>query len=437
MKKYIRKECVNMGKNRAYDEIDVSEDVKNRFYYNCLNYAEKVEVGLDDENVVSTVFETKQKERSSLLDKFIKCAAVACVVGVIGFLGSKGLNYFGQEKTNVSPAKEITTKNQKEDDEFAVEYTRDALIAVYEFIFHDKQEVLYDSKFEKLCYDKKGKLKEGYEEREFFVDMPDGSKLSRKYVGRDFVYIERKEANKNACSRSELIYSMTPDDSMEKVKMSCNEIENDFSKYDYVYFLQGDYLVRVKLDTEFTTWMDKTSKYSNITKIDDKLIVYKRAPENTKIDTNDVVDFFDANMYPSAEYKIINTANKKEIKKFNATHLAICIQRDMLVAYFVDEKHNIWRIKDVDVYHNDLEKIPVSIAEEYMGDAVNYQKQIFGVNENYKIEKIAEGSYFYNSADDTNLVDEILAYRDDDTKILKADEYIDYSFFKDEFALSE
>lgn len=397
------------GNNNAYNEMDIDVSVKGRLFNNCVNYIENMDKTETTDNVVTNVFETSDYTYGqSKLEKFVKCAVAVVSIGALGVILSFGKKYIENPNEKAIPAKKTTRETETQNEEEMYEASlKEGLDCIFEHKFTGGEDPVYKKALETHCYDTRGKLKSGYEEKAFTVTCDDGTKKTKKFVGKDFVYIDSKTVRKNAEAAVELALATLDDDLKKKYRGYCEQKIDEISKYDYVYFLQGESLVRVRLDKLFTIWMNTSQSFSKIDMGESKVMTYVSNGEfrNYAYDQIGYTGFDDVNMFSGVSYDLVNKdKTTEEIGRINAISFVVCKQNDKLVAYYVDKKYVLWRIDDVDIYTeiNDA-KISAPISDEYL-DGQNYGPKI-GVNKKYKAKKIAEGIYeaeigYYNNSSD-------------------------------------
>lgn len=392
------------GNNNAYNEMDMDVSVKGRLLNNCMNYMDNIEKSKENDNIIEHVFETYNyvDNKKNKIEKIVKCAVAVVAVGAVGLLLSFGRKYVETPDDKVMPAKEAESEMPIEDDEAIYGFSQESVDGIFEHKYTLYEEPRYDKNLEHECYDEKGNLKEGYEVKEYSITYADGSKEKKKFVGKDFVYIDSEMVKKNASLAVKEFKSGLDDKMLEKYEDYCQRRINEMSKYDYVYFLQGTSLVRVRLDKKFTTWMNTSQTFSKLEMIESKVVAYLTASDiNTNL-TVKYIGFDDVNIATGSDYVLVNKDNKEDVfNELHALYFIIALQKDKNTAYYVDKDHILWRIQDVDIYtFSEDGIIPPSISAEYI-EQCNYSHKI-GVDKNFKAEKIAEGIYI---ADDENYND--------------------------------
>ena len=428
-------------RNNAYDEMDVNEETKKKFYDNCIRLVENMnneKLEERDGNTVQTVessnLEKVEKDKKS---RIVGAAVAVFAVGSIATMMAVGMNYL--KSNNSSVAKEKTTNKMSETttiadygsfyDSYLVD--EEEIKEMYEYV-DDSDDCIYNTDIVNLCYDKNGKLKNGYEEKEFI--LPSSNKKIT-LVGKDFVVITKDEVRKNADVVTERYLSGIDDHNLDKTKTVCEKNANEFCSYDYVYYIQGEYLVRTKLDKDGTTVCESGMKYLGLSKMGTEVLIH----EEYFLDANDervdnkyllnlkVFDYYknigkekydseeygnysfrDINILGSESIKLFDKKDRKLLARIDAYEHVYSVQDGKIVLYYIDVNNDLWRISDVSAFDTKSVK---PVDKNVTCDSLLHSKDIFsmefatGVDSNYKAEKIAKkvdvnSKFWYRTVDD-------------------------------------
>ena len=416
------------ARNNAYDEMDINEETKKKFYDNCINLMENMDSEQlekrDENNDVQTVESSelirKKKDKKS---RMVSAAVAVFAVGTIAAMMAMGIKYInGIDKK--SAGKENTTEvdETKNIDDYGSYYSSYVvddveISSMYSYVNNGEGNNDYNKDIAKLCYDKNGKLKEGYEEKEFNLSSGD-KKIT--LVGKDFVVLTRDEARKNADIVTDRYLSNLDDNNLDKTKPICEKYANEFCSSDYVYYIQGEYLVRTRLDKEGTTVCDSSMKHLGLSKVGNQIVVhgeyyldpnsengidenlaglkvfdyYKNiGKEKTDSEEYGYYNFYDMNTIITESIKLFNKKNKKLVERIDPYVYTYSVQDGIIVLYYIDTNHDLWRISNVSAFDDKSAKV---VCDKMTYDSLLSSEGMYrieiatGVYSNYKAEKIAK-----------------------------------------------
>ena len=433
--------------NKAYDNLGMSDLMKSRIYERCMEKGkeDKDEIivnsfGASLDNTrnrdITTIFLdssdlVRVRKKSSKYEKIMKCVASVVFIAFLSSMVIFGKKYYdGVNDKNVA-LKEGTTKEVEKDTENVFNVIRSVnrrrdQVGLEEYYRSNISDYLFESygenrsqntdykKYIDECYDSNGKLKKGYEVREYDLKTNGKTVNKIKLVGKDFIFISAKEAKDNSDIVKEEYLSEIEDSELEVAKKICAEYGDEFAAHDYVYYLQGTNLLRVRLDATAETWICNSDcyeyiknkysyhKYLGLKKVEGKVVVFTKEMEVKKpiIDLDTIKTFKDVNVIYGNVFKIIDKESEQEIKDIKYLYIKLSYQSGKNVIYYVDSNYNLWRIKNVKFYKKKSDEINGSLYKNEGLVEYNHKKDIngqleivFGVDKDYKAEKIAENVY--------------------------------------------
>lgn len=424
--------------NKAYDNLGMSELMKSRIFDRCVERKEENNSMLintfdassdssESREVTTSFLDTsdlvRAKKRSSLYENIMRFVASILVIALLSSMFFFGKGYFnGKNDENIALKNATTEKINDEiesavyeynryDDEYGEEeYERDyreQISSLYGFYSEttNKKGVIKKDDYKKYideCYDSNGKLKKGYEEKTFKLKSSnDKDKKNIKLVGKDFVVITAEDAKKNYESVKEEFLSKVEDEALEIAKRLCDEYGNKFASYDYVYYIQGDNLLRVRLSEEPETWIYNSlcykyakNKYSysefiGLKKVDSIVIAFrKKMTVNKKVCLEDKY-FNDSNLIEGSLLQLLDKKSEETIKNIKYLHILPAYDSGENILYYVDTNYTLWRIKNVKFYKESTESKEI-IEYNHERDCNGQIITSFGVDKDYKAEKIAQ-----------------------------------------------
>ena len=478
--------------NKAYENLGMSDFMKSRIYDRCMEKGEEEKdemivnsfgASLDDtrnRDVTTIVLDSSElvrvRKKSSKYEMIMKCVASVAFIAVLSSLVFFGKKYYdGINDENVALKSATTEKTDddlrvtfnipiKQDEEEELEDYFRSNVSDYLFENYDDSNIQPDDykKYVNECYDSEGKLKKGYEVREFDLKSNGETVNKIKLVGKDFIFISAEEAKKNVDKIKKDFIADYEDKELEVARKITDEYGNEFAAHDYVYYLQGPNMIRVRLDAIPVSWIDNgdcyeylRNKYSyykhiGLKKVDGKVLAYVKKIEVDEMvmDVDTLNSFDDVNITYGNVFQIIDKESEKEIKDIKYLYIKPAYQSEKNVLYYIDPEYNLWRIKNVKLYKQKEEMSSEGYKNNGLVEYVHKNElsgqidTIFGVDKDYKAEKIAENVCFeeyYGEEDDVSmdyhggfvLRENIEAYKKDGFKKLIDDEHVIYKEVKE------
>ena len=424
--------------NKAYDNLGMSDSMKSKIYNKCMekrkNEESRMEINsfdtssdsVESRECTTIMFDTSDlvrvRKKSSVYENVMRCVASIVIIAILSsilFLGNKYLNSMDKSSRVL---KNATTEYMFDEEErlAAIRRTEENELEeklrnkMDDFLHEDYSEVSGSSidykRYIKECYDSNGKLKEGYEEREFDLVTNRQQVNKIKLVGKDFVYISAKEVKNNIENYREEFLSELGDEEIEKAKMLFDDYIDDFARYDLVYYLQGDNLIRVCLEEDPIAWIHngecyETSKgeytyykFVKLKKANNKVIAFRNKTVTKKLNKEENKEFSDSNLMYGNQFQVVDKKTEKKVKDINYLYIKPVLESGKNILYYVDEDFDLWRIENVDFYKNDDGD---TLVEYNHNEECNGQiKTVFGVDKDYKAEKIAEKVYTDSGLDE-------------------------------------
>lgn len=247
----------DIEKNKAYENLGMNEEEVNNLLADCIEKKQELKAGISDLSV-RRIEKMKNNKYGDILRKAIVAsvsviATGAIIVGVIQYNGNKNNdnNKVVKMTTEIS-TEEKTTENLKEDN-----YEKKVKkLGLVDPLTYTKNCL---KKISKNCYDKDGKLKPGYEKKEY-VQGQDNRKL--EIVGKDFIEVDKIDGGVE-------VHTDNSDHFLTDENYSnfeCDEPGN------IVYFVCGDKQYRVLVDVVL---MDGMFPVDSIVGVEDGLWVEK------------------------------------------------------------------------------------------------------------------------------------------------------------------
>ncbi|MCR5630239.1 hypothetical protein [Eubacterium sp.] len=246
------------GRNKAYENLKANPDMKKHMLEACIEADKEDSLSVDELGIRRTE-NMKKKEYGDIFKRvvvasFSLIATGAIIAGVIQYNGNKNNDSKVAKTTEriTEETTEKTTENLKEDD-----YEKKVKeLGLVDPLTYTKNCL---KKISKNCYDKDGKLKPGYEKKEY-VQGQDNRKL--EIVGKDFIEVDKIDGGVEV--HIDNSYHFLPDEKYSNFK--CDEPGN------IVYFVCGDKQYRVLVDVVL---MDGMFPVDSIVGIEDGLWVEK------------------------------------------------------------------------------------------------------------------------------------------------------------------
>ncbi|SKA70747.1 hypothetical protein SAMN02745111_02099 [Eubacterium uniforme] len=482
--------------NKAYENLGMSDFMKSRIYDRCMERGmqdqEEMVVNsfgtssdaTENRDVTTIVLDSSDlvrvRKKSSKYEKIMKCVASIMVVAILSsmlFFGKKYFNGINDENVALKNATTEKTKDETKSNLFEFNYYydeneqeeyervyREQISSLYGFHSEvaNKNGVINNNDYKKYideCYDSNGKLKKGYEEKTFELKSSDENAKKIKLVGKDFIVITAEDAKKNMESVKEEFLSEVEDGGLEIAKRLCDEYGNKFASYDYVYYLQGDNLLRVRLSEKPETWIYNSlshkyarnkysySKFIGLKKVDTIVIAFRQKMTMKKQVGVEDKYFQDSNLIQGSVIQLIDKKSEEAIKNIKYLYILPTYEKGENILYYVDTNYNLWRIKDVKFYKENVEVTAEGLYDGKEFVEYDHEKECngqiktsFGVDKDYKAEKIAQNVYVETESneelareynDGFVLKDKIEVYKKGDFKVLIEDEHVIYKEVKE------
>ena len=279
--------------NDVYDVLGMSEDFRRDLIDNCfykIDVLEKTgaeEYGEKKSNVWDASKGIRSRKHKIGFRYFAKGVVAVFAVGCLVYLAALGVKYYN----NVDDEYEqnVPLKNGKETETYVYVHrsgVKGQDLDHYDITdsnsFHNAfestdNEWYVDSLPEenKKYYYEDNKLMDDYEERKFSYTNEDGVKKTFKIVGKNFVVISKKEALKNAKNHlKELNYIYNSGSDNQNYKIDSGKLtseQNEFADYEYVYYIQGDTLCRLKITDSVLIWKDNSAIFYELKKVGNRV----------------------------------------------------------------------------------------------------------------------------------------------------------------------
>ena len=382
--------------NDVYDVLGMSEEFKERLIENCFDKIDSLEhPGVEVHNEKNTnVWESSKKPRRQKSDRrinsYIKGAVAVFVIGGLAYMLSLGVKYYyksyplknGSQTNPTNPTNQTDPTNpitfvhgSRLPTENLDHYSMSSSNSMCDSFERTDNEWYEDSLNinNKKCYNN-GKLKGGYEEREFSYIDTYGYENKFQVVGKDFVIITKEEALNNAQDYVNM-FTFTYSNGTENTDID-SEIESDdlsnkilaFAGYEYIYYIQDDSLYRLTMNDEVKIWKDNSCSYASLGKVDGHVYAMsdgkKKSFEHNFEDVNVIKPTFIQITDENGEF-----INKTVYQKFFVK------DNDHINMYYVDADEDLRRMDNVHITNidedtilaNDLYRVYLEGASNYMG----------------------------------------------------------------------
>lgn len=385
-------------KNKNYEEYELSTESKEKITEGVLEHFKNLPATskseLDDRRI------GRMKKNNRIMRK-VALAAVSIGVSVAMIIGVIVYNN-GNKKDNRRVIKRADISGKSIEDRITL-----ANSTIFDLISpHGCKTYVYTNQYEEIsgqtvegdnqvlketeseCYDSAGNLKDGYEVKKI---QATNSEDYIEVAGKNFVRISASQTKVN--SDDTLVfyfdYGITEEESEKR--------DEDYMSYDYVYFVRGTSLYRIKCNPEFNVCVDKSREYDSIEEVDGK-IKYCSAFENIVDDKDENLPRFnDKNIVDkdsNSDDIYINLKNGNEVvgrayplnKKAYIFYDEDCDEKDADL-YYIDKSNELHRIKDVG-FKTSRYSI-YSSYRAYYGNILDTGKLM--VDKDYKDEVIASG----------------------------------------------
>ena len=358
--------------NDVYDVLGMSEDFRRDLIDNCfykIDVLEKTgaeEYGEKKSNVWDASKGIRSRKHKIGFRFFAKGAAAVFAVGCLVYLAALGVKYYNNVDDN-EYVQSVPLKNGKETKTYVHRSgVKGQDLDHYDITdsnsFHNAfestdNEWYVDSLPEenKKYYYEDNKLMEDYEERKFSYTNEDGVKKTFKIVGKNFVVISKKEASENAKNHlKELnyIYNSGSDDQNYKIDSGkLTSEQNEFADYEYVYYIQGDTLCRLKITDSVLIWKDNSAIFYGLKKVGNR--VYSiTSGMNSFFEHN----FEDANVIKPSYIELTdeNTGKFEDIEVYQKFFIN---SNGKISMYYINENCELIRLDDVHITNYAGDKI--------------------------------------------------------------------------------
>lgn len=377
--------------NDVYDVLGMSEEFRKDLIDNCfykIDVLERTGAEENDEknsNVWDASKRIKIRKHKRGIKYFVKGAVAVLAVGCFAFLVSRGVKYYKNVEDN-DYEQSVPLKNVNETAKS--EYIHRVNVKGQDLDHYDASDIdsihnafentdneWYEDNLEtenKRYYDN-GKILDDYEEREFTYEDENGDKKTCKVVGKSFIVISKKEALMNAKNHLvglNYIYNSGSDD--QEFDFDEKELirrQNEFAEYEYVYYIQGTTLCRLKLTDRVEVWKDNSCDFYELRKVGNSVYAI----------TGGMRSFFehnfeDANVVKPTCIEITDEGNEK-FEELTVYQRYFVNNNDKITMYYVDIDDNLCKIEDIHITNyagekitgNKLYKILQEGVSNYMG----------------------------------------------------------------------
>lgn len=432
--------------NDVYDVLGMSEEFRRDLIDNCFNKIDVLErTGAEENdeknsNVWDASRTNKHKKRKRGFGYFVKGAVAVFAVGCLAYLVTLGVKYYNnvddseyEQNVPLKKGTEIETTEYVHRVSVKGQDLDHYGISSIDHINHAFESADNEWYAESLTGDNKqfyvdDNLMEDYEEREFSYKDENGKEKKCKVVGKDFVVVSKKEAFENAKNHlAKINYIYNSGSGNQDYKVDFDKIsgeQNEFSENEYVYYIQGDVLCRLKITDRVLIWKDNSCSYYELKKIGS--CVYSI--------TSGMKSFFEHNFEDAnvikPSYIELTDENTGKFEDIVVYQKFLVNNNGKVTMYYVDIDDELCRVDDVRITNyagdkikgNELCRILEEGLSNYMGvpSITAYTKRISsgglieGIDEDTNKLKVICNEYVYGE-------NKILKHKDDD-RIIYDDE---------------